>query len=167
MGSMSRVNKNTMTKDITVEGDRVRVQQISTKPSRTQQQFKQQCDVNHIIAKYKKTGEFVHVTRKQGVYADISGITDYATSLQKVMDANAAFSTLPSAVRLRFNNDPSKLLAFMQNPNNYDEGVELGIFEKKASPSTPLIAETKTNDSNEKTKTASKGKRDQQPSDPE
>lgn len=151
--------KNQTNKEITIESkNRVRVRTINTEKSRTQQQFKEQCDVNNIIAKYKQTGEFVHLTRKAGVYADVSEITDYATSLQKVINADAAFAALPASIRLRFHNDPAQLLAFMQDPNNYDEGVQLGIFEKKQTPSMP--DKQNKNDLNE-TKTT-KGKRDHQ-----
>nr|QJB18986.1 MAG: internal scaffolding protein [Microvirus sp.] len=112
---------------------RIQVQTINNEKSRTQQQYKDQCDVNNIISKYQKTGELHHINRRQGVYADMSSITDYHLSLQKVLDANNAFSALPSELRLRFNNNPENLLTFLQNPNNYDEGVKLGLYEPKQS----------------------------------
>jgi len=132
-----RPNKN---KRIEAKGGRLRVATVfdlDNEPSKAQQQYKEQCDVNNIIAKYKKTGEWIHVTRKEGVYADVSNIRDYHESLQKVVDANNAFSTLPAHIRIRFDNDPAALLEFMQDPKNYDEGVKLGIFEKKQETQEP------------------------------
>lgn len=120
-------------KSIEVQGKRVRVRTINNEKTMTQQQFKEQCDVNHIVAKYKKTGELTHVARTNGVYADLSKITDYHTMVNQIQEAQNAFMTLPASVRLRFQNDPGALLAFMQDPKNYEEGVKLGLFERRAA----------------------------------
>lgn len=124
-------------KEVTVEKrrdsdgkERVRVRTVSVLPSRTQQQFAEQVDVNNIVSKYKKTGEWLHLTRKQGVYADVSNITDYKESVDKVHMAHAAFAALPSALRNRFQNDPAQLLAFLQDPSNRDEAISLGLIDK-------------------------------------
>lgn len=118
-------------KQVTTTPDgRVRVRTINNEATRTQQHHKDACDVNKIIAKYKNTGEFLHLTSKQGVYADVSGITDYQESIHKVMNAQAAFAALPSNVRLRFQNDPGELLRFIQDPKNRDEAMTLGLLEK-------------------------------------
>lgn len=130
----------------------VRVQSVMLQGSKTQQHHKDECDINNIVAKYRQTGQFTHLTQKNGVYADVSKITDYHESLNKVQDAQAAFAALPSNVRLRFNNDPAQLLAFMQDPTNHDEGVELGIYNKPPIPpnsSLSTAAPPIRNESNE------------------
>lgn len=137
---MKRINK----KMVIRENGSLRVATIFTKPSRTQQHHAEACDVNNIVAKYKKTGEFVHRARSAGVYADISQISDYQSAVIKIQDAQSAFSLLPASARLKFNNDPGNLIAFMQDPNNYDEGVELGIFEKR--PKAEAIKHDEPND---------------------
>lgn len=120
-------------KVVEVEGKRVRVRTINNEKSMTQQQFKDECDVNNIVAKYKRTGEITHLARTSGVYADLTKITDYHTMINQIQEAQKAFMTLPAAVRLRFQNDPGQLLAFMQDPKNYEEGVKLGLFERRAA----------------------------------
>lgn len=125
------------------------VETINELPSITQQQWKDQCDVNNIVAKYQDTGELTHVARQKGVYADISQIGDYHQSLQKVMDANSAFMTLPAEVRLRFANDPAQFIAFTADPDkNYDEGVKLGLFEPKKQTQNHIPADTNKRDLN-------------------
>jgi len=109
----------------------ISVQLINNEPTMTQQQYKEECDVNHIMKKYITTGEIYHLNRKQGVYADMSEITDYQGMLHTVMDAQEKFNSLPADVRNKFQNDPSKLIEFVQDPKNYDEGVSLGLFDKK------------------------------------
>jgi len=117
---------------------------INNEPSMTQQQFKDECDVNHIMKKYITTGEIHHLNRKQGVYADMSEIKDYQGMLHTVMEAQEAFQSLPADVREKFKNDPSKLIEFVQDPKNYDEGVKLGLYEKKL-----IQPETNANDLND------------------
>jgi len=135
------------------ENGTLRIQTYTNKPSRTQQQFADQCDINNIIKKYKQTGELTHTARKQGVYADVSQISDYYTSLNEINSAKEAFGTLSSQIRLRFNNDPGQLLAFMQDPNNFEEGVKLGIYEPKQQFSEEKINQTQTQ-TKTKTKTS-------------
>lgn len=108
-----------------------RVQTINTEPSKTQQQFKNDVNVNNIMKKYHATGQITHLNNRQGAYADISNAQDYFTSLTTIKQAGEAFDQLPSGIRKKFNNDPGELLEFIHNPNNFDECVEMGIFDPK------------------------------------
>lgn len=111
--------------------NRTRVQTINTDPeTKAQQHFKDTVDINSIMKKYRHI-DYVPNFQSTGVYADVSNFKDYQTSLQIVLDAQMAFGTLPSDLRLRFNNDPEQLLAFLGDPKNYDEGVKLGLYEPK------------------------------------
>lgn len=112
--------------------ERTRVQTINTEPSMTQQQFKDEADINTIMRKYGADPvAFNSLTRKGGVYADFSKITDYHSMLQEVATAQEAFASLPAQLRSRFENDPGKLLSFLQDEKNHDEGVELGLVQPK------------------------------------
>lgn len=115
-------------------------------PSVTQQQFKDQCDVNKIIEKYQATGEIHHLARESGAYADLSNIPDYQTALNTVIRAEQTFDMLPAAIRERFKNDPSELLTFIQDPKNKEEGIKLGLFNEPPPVTTtpPPITPTPT-----------------------
>lgn len=103
--------------------------------SRTQQQFKEECDVNNILYKYKKSGMLNHVNKTQGQFGDFANVEDYQTSLQKVMQAQQNFMELPSELRSKFNNDPSKLIDFINTKENYEECVKYGlIIPRKKDP---------------------------------
>ena len=52
--------------------------------SMTQQQFQAGCDVNNILAKYKKTGQISHLAKHNGNFGDFSSIEDYQTALDKI-----------------------------------------------------------------------------------
>lgn len=138
-------------KKITVDpiSGRVRVQTVKSPDAkiRTQQQFKEQCDVNQIMKKYRATGEITHLARKEGVFADFSQIPNLHEAFHSVSMARDAMQALPALIRLRFENDPSQLLAFMQDSNNYDEGVKLGLYEPKKVPSqSPALNDDDSND---------------------
>lgn len=124
---------------ITVGKDgRVRVRTMNTEKSRTQQQFKDECDINNILKKYVTTGEFTHLTKKNGVYADFSEIRDYRAMVDTVLYAQNAFMALPAEVRKRFDNDPGSLITFLQDPKNVEEATKLGLVEPKKLNDIPL-----------------------------
>lgn len=133
---------------------------INTEPSMAQQQFAEECDINHIMLKYNTTKQFTHLTSKQGVYGDFSQITDYREMLETVRYADEAFNTLPAEVRARFRNDPGQLLDFIQDEKNYDEGVKLGLLNpRENAPTTPTKNDQTKNDG--ETGSKPRGKSDQ------
>lgn len=108
-----------------------RVQIFNREPSLTQQQFKDEVNVNNIMKKYQQTRQVTHLNHRAGKFADITKAEDYFESMNRVSQAREAFEQLPSDVRRRFANDPAELLKFVHDPKNYEEGVRLGIFDPK------------------------------------
>ena len=102
----------------------------------TQQQFKAECDVNNILAKYKRTGMLTHIQKHQGNFGDFSSIEDYQTSLGKLMQAQQSFESLPSELRARFENDPAKLISYLSDDKNNAEAVKLGLKIERKEPET-------------------------------
>lgn len=107
---------------------------------RTQQHFRDECDVNQIMKKYRRTGDLTHLNRSEGRYGDFSNATTYQEALSAISDAQNDFDLLPADVRREMDNDPAKLLAFMEDPINHDRAVELGLINADplaaADPST-------------------------------
>lgn len=97
--------------------------------TRAKQSFKDECDINVIMKKYEATGLIDHVNTHQGHYADVLEVPDYQSALNSVMSAQNAFMSLPAAIRAQFENDPGQFLAFVQNPANRDEMIEMGLAE--------------------------------------
>lgn len=104
-------------------------------PSATKQSFVEECDINNIVKLYKKTGQFNHMSANasKGVYTDLPEESDFQSALGTVFEARAAFATLPSLVRERFENDPARFLAFMSNPDNLGEAIKMGLAIERAS----------------------------------
>lgn len=115
-----------------------RVRTINIEPTMTDPQWADECDVNHIMKKYQATGTINHVRETMGKYADLTSVGDYQEMLDQVLYAKEAFMELPAQVRYKFENDPGKLLGFLQDPKNYDEAQKLGLVEKRKEPETTL-----------------------------
>lgn len=112
---------------LTAYGKKPRVQLECNDPSRTKQSFQKECDINTIMAKYQKTGLVSHVSNFKGNYSELPNQLSYHEALNNVMASKNAFSTLPSSIRTQFGNDPAQFLEFVQNPDNTDEMIEMGL----------------------------------------
>lgn len=115
-----------------------RVHPPTGETSRTMQEFREESNVNNIMAKYEQTKMLEHVNEHQGHYGDFISYDDYHTSLNKIYAAQEAFDSLPATVRLKFNNDPADFLNFVQDENNHDEMIDMGLKTgPKKNPSVP------------------------------
>ncbi|QXP08608.1 MAG: internal scaffolding protein [Arizlama microvirus] len=104
------------------------------KDGMTQQSFSNECDINEILERSKKTGLQLSGTQKQPIFADLSNIPDYRESLNIVIEAQASFMTLDPKIREKFDNDPAKLLDYVskvKTKDDYKEAVKLGLIDEK------------------------------------
>lgn len=125
---------------------------VNNQPSMTQQHFKQESDVNYIVAQYVKTGVMENVSGESPVYGDISAFDtnfDLRRAYEAVGAAEEGFMKLPSEIRKKLDNDPSLLVSWLSDEANKAEAVKYGLFNppaeepKQASePSAPPPAET-------------------------
>lgn len=117
--------------------------------SLTRQEFVKDADLNNIMKRYASGLPPSPAGSRPPMFGDFSNIPDYQTSLQVVIDAQAKFADLPSAVRKRFDNDPGKLIEFLQDASNRDEAVRLGLITKSVSTSVSTSVESKEGQSPE------------------
>jgi len=122
---------------------RKRTAQLPGEPSRAQQQFKNEVDVNVIVRRFGVTGHIL-TSGIQGVYGDFAGIEDFEGAAAKVQDARTRFYRLPPDIREHFENDPAQLIRFVQTakPKEMREvfGSAAGVPEEKPSPEQPPAA---------------------------
>lgn len=97
--------------------------------SKTQQQFKEEVDINTIVRRFGLTGEMPSDIRVPQ-YGDFSNVVDYQSALNAVIAADESFMSMPAEVRSRFANDPQKLLEFLAVDSNRDEAIKLGLVTK-------------------------------------
>lgn len=98
--------------------------------SLAQQHMKDECDINVIVERFGVTGS-VPVAPIEPSYGDFSGVGDYHTALNKIKAADSAFMALPAKIRARFDHDPNALLNFLNNEQNRDEAIQLGLIDGK------------------------------------
>lgn len=101
---------------------------------RTVQSFKDDCDINKIMEKYATTGALPDLIKQNPQYGDFASAPDYQTALNLVNHAHEQFENLEAHIRERFNNDPSKFLAFCADPNSFDEMVKMGLAIAQEAP---------------------------------
>lgn len=99
-------------------------------PGRTQQEFKDEVDINRIMARVMGGGEFPP-EMKVASFGDFSEVPDFQKSLDLIMRAREQFAALPASVRDRFQNDPQKFLAWAHDPaTTLDEAEQMGILRE-------------------------------------
>lgn len=105
---------------------------INEEPSATIQSEKDKLDLEYIKSIYNKTGVMNNVNPDNLRYGDFTANCDYHTAVLRVQEAEEDFMSLPAELRVRFSNDPGKLIDFVRNPNNAAEAVKLGLLKAPA-----------------------------------
>lgn len=109
----------------------------SSKPSLTQQEFKESCDINNILAKFAVQAQALGVDpsqlmpQDQGSYGDFSNLDDFQTAQNKLAFLNDQFSNLPSNVRRKFGDNLNNFISAISDPSRIDELGELGVWNKE------------------------------------
>lgn len=122
-------------------------------PSLTDQTFKDECDIHHIIDNFGQTGLVDSVGAHDPAtlqYGDTTLLPDYETACNLVASVTSEFGELPSRIRAEFNNDPRFLLEALGStePAVVARLEELGLKQKvtnnsqSASPQITTIPQT-------------------------
>lgn len=109
------------------DNGRRRVQIFTEGGSLTEQAHREECNINTIMQRYRRTGVLPQNPHLP-VYGDFSQLGDYHACVTAVAMAQEGFMSLPSHLRKAFDNDPGKLLAFLDDPENREEAIELGLI---------------------------------------
>lgn len=106
-------------------------------PSQTLQSFKDDADINCIIARFENTGVLVDPTvpvSRTPQFGDFSDMPSYQEAQNVIVAANNAFNDLSAKIRERFGNDPAAYFDFVQSlkegSEDYAEAIRLGIIDK-------------------------------------
>jgi len=106
---------------------------VCNDPTRAQQQFKDETDINTLVRRFGVTGK-IPIAPLPPQYGDFTGISDFHTAVNAIAAANEAFDALPSNVRARFQNDPGQFVDFSTNPANRAELEKLGLLIPPPAP---------------------------------
>jgi phage internal scaffolding protein len=121
------------------ENGSVGVETVNSEPTMTQVQFQAECDVNNIMAQYIHNPD-PHIFERngRGQYGDFTSAEDFHQTMEKVTKARESFDSLDAQLRFRFGNDPGQLLSFLNNPQNKEEAIKLGLVNAPPTPTPEL-----------------------------
>ena len=100
--------------------------------SQTLQSKASDANINNIVARYHKTGVLGNPNFARDVkpmFIDMTQIPDFQTANNIIVKAREAFDRLPVEIRNKFDNDPQKLISFVDNPDNKEECIKLGLIQ--------------------------------------
>lgn len=87
---------------------------------RTKQSFKDETDIQKIMARADKAGTISHLQKYEGVYADYSDF-DFAQQINDLAKGRQIFEDLPAELRREFHQDPDEFFAYVNDPANIDK----------------------------------------------
>lgn len=103
-------------------------------PGRTQQHFKEECDINTIVERFGLSGQLPQNVRVP-LEAEFVEAFDFQTAMNAIRRAEESFMQMPAKVRARFSNDPGAFVDFCSDEANKEEMRSLGLLvEKLAEP---------------------------------
>lgn len=119
-----------------------RVQKMFCGKSRTKSEFKEECDINRVMARFQNTGIVEHVAKRPPRFGNAIGLPDFHQAQQIVVEAREAFAALPAEVRKRFQNDPGSFADFATDPANLEDLRKWGLAHplETAEPAEPAEA---------------------------
>lgn len=109
-----------------------------------QKHHKDDVDLNVILARYGVTdlSQLPRVTDPR-YYGDFTNAPTFREILDVTHDATMKFQQLPAKIRKRFNDSPAELALWLNDKDNMEEAVAIGLLHKEvlkkpeASPPAP------------------------------
>ena len=106
----------------------------------TKPEFKKDCDINVIIAKYRKTGQLPPQAMNAAArFGDFSQIPTFHEMRDRVLAAEDLFAQLPAKVREAFGNDPGEFIAASTTKEGHELYRELGLLPKPSSTASEAV----------------------------
>jgi phage internal scaffolding protein len=107
--------------------------------TKTDQSFKEECDINTLINRFGLGMDMPtnFAIPQSGDFTEI--VTDYQTAMNLLVEAQEEFMRLPAMVRDRFENNPAELIGFLENPDNAEEALKIGLLTKREEPAPMLV----------------------------
>ena len=122
------------------ENGTIGLKSINDEPSKTDQQYKDDCDVNEIIRRYKKDGIVPHVKNINAQFADVSDIPSLMEGIERIDAAKEEWLKVPASIRKKHGNSVVNFYNWLADPANQDEAVKLGLKKKPKPAEEPVAA---------------------------
>lgn len=122
---------------------------ITIGSSMTKQAFKDECDINRIMARYEATGQIEHLSKKTPLFGDFSNFENYQDLCNRANEVNEAFQALPSELRKELNYRPEAFVPWLSDPANRDKAVKYGLMRPQAVEKPRVVGDVKETPNNE------------------
>lgn len=113
----------------------------SNLPSMTVQADASEADINKIIARFEKAGMVTRLNSVQPFYGDVSQLDGLQDALIKVQQADDLFMSMSAQIRERFDNDPVKMVDFLNDDRNRAEAESIGMVIPRPKVVEPPVVE--------------------------
>ncbi len=100
-----------------------RLIQPTYEDGRTKQAFRDETDIQKIMARADRAGTISHLEKYEGVYADFSDF-DFHEQTERLTQGRQIFDDLPAEVRKEFGQSPQEFFNFVNDPANADNLLE-------------------------------------------
>lgn len=124
-----------------IEGDLAGT--VNNEPSRTVQSFAPDADLN-VIAKRFGINGIPTTPIDPANFRDTTQDPDLRQVLEHQREAKDSFRALPEKLRKRFHNDPLEMWTFVNDPDNAEEAVRLGLLTRRNADADADPANTST-----------------------
>jgi hypothetical protein len=105
----------------------------------TEQSHADEANINKIIARHgmDMIQRVAAMTTPEYLMDDIP-TNDFQEAMLIVTKAQQTFEQLPSDTRKKFNNSPAEFIDYIQNPENEESLVTMGLAQRKPEPDQPI-----------------------------
>lgn len=105
----------------------------------TKQEFKDECDINLILARYQDSPPRPWGNPPTLRYGDFADAPDFLAAQLLVKEAEELYNSVPVQLRDRLGHNPANFLTWLKDPANKAEARKLGLFvpEPPAPPAAP------------------------------
>lgn len=104
--------------------------------SLTVQDEKDEADINKMMDRFGITGS-INLTKASPLPDDYLRVSSFHEAVNVVRAAQESFNELPADVRAKFENDPGRFEAFLQDPDNANIALKSGLVEKIVEAKIP------------------------------
>lgn len=112
--------------------------------SRANQHQKDETDINQIVRRMTADQVFNRFVfdENQDNIIDVSEISDYHESMNKITQAQQQFDRLPVQIRKKFHHDPAYFVSYCSDPSNLEEMKKLGLAKREVNEQVQEPIET-------------------------
>mgnify|MGYP000741555864 CR=1 FL=1 len=114
-----------------------RVRLTLSSETRTEQSHAKRVNINSIMAKVARGG-MAPIKSGSPLYGDFSNVGDYQQCKDRIIAAQMDFNQLPANIRAEFDNDPAKLIAYLNNPENEQDAIDQGLLPGEGTEAPPV-----------------------------